>query len=475
MPETVEITLADNDDAPVLALEVDPARIAENGGTATVTVTTGEGSTFADERTIALALAGTATQGEDYRLDSTTVVLPAGTGTEASTAMVTVVGLDDGIAEADETILIGGTLDGVAFGTQQTVTIEDDEGAPVVTLVLTPDSIGENGGVSTVTATVSPASAEAFTVTVSAAAVAPAVAGDLTLAGTTLSFAAEATGSTGVVTIAAVDNDEDAPDKTVTVSGSVSLDGVTAPADATLTIADDDEPAPTEAPVVTLVLTPGSIGENGGASTVTARVSPVSAEAFTVTVTAAAVDPAMAGDFTLTGTTLSFAAEATGSTGVVTIAAVDNDEAAPDKTVTVSGTVSLDGVTAPADATLTIADDDEPAPTEAPVVTLVLTLDSIGENGGVSTVTATVSPASAEAFTVTVSAAAVAPAVAGDFTLAGTTLSFAADATASTGEVTITAVDNDEDAPDKTVTVSGSGVAGRRGRAGGCDADDRRR
>ena len=460
VPETVEITLADNDDAPVLALEVDPARIAENGGTATVTVTTGEGSTFADERTIALEVAGTATQGEDYRLDSTTVVLPAGTGTEASTAMVTVVGLDDGIAEADETILIGGTLDGVAFGTQQTVTIEDDEGAPVVTLVLTPDSIGENGGVSTVTATVSPASAEAFTVTVSAAAVAPAVAGDLTLAGTTLSFAADATTSTGEVTVTAVNNDEDAPDKTVTVSGVVSLDGVTAPADATLTIADDDEavvtPPPAETPVVTLVLTPDSIGENGGASTVTATVSPASAEAFTMTVSAAAVAPAVAGDLTLAGTTLSFAAEATGSTGVVTIAAVDNDEDAPDKTVTVSGSVSLEGVTAPADATLTIADDDEPAPTEAPVVTLVLTPGSIGENGGASTVTARVSPVSAEAFTVTVTAAAVDPAMAGDFTLTGTTLSFAAEATGSTGVVTIAAVDNDEAAPDKTVTVSGT-------------------
>ena len=84
------------------------------------------------------------------------------------------------------------------------------------------------------------------------------------------------------------------------------------------------------------------------------------------------------------------------------------------------------------------------------MVTLVLNPDSIGENGGVSRVTATVSPASAEAFTVTVSATAVDPAVAGDFTLAGATLSFAAEATMSTGEVTITAVDNDQDAPDKT-------------------------
>ena len=48
----------------------------------------------------------------------------------------------------------------------------------MVTLMLTPQMISENGGVSTVTATVSPASSEAFTVSVSASAVSPAVAGD---------------------------------------------------------------------------------------------------------------------------------------------------------------------------------------------------------------------------------------------------------------------------------------------------------
>ena len=51
--------------------------------------------------------------------------------------------------------------------------------------------------------------------------------------------------STGEVTITAVDNDVDAPDKTVTVSGAVSLDGVTAPANVTVTITDDDEPVVT--------------------------------------------------------------------------------------------------------------------------------------------------------------------------------------------------------------------------------------
>ena len=50
----------------------------------------------------------------------------------------------------------------------------------------------------------------------------------------------------------------------------------------------------------------------------------------------------------------------------MTITAVDNDEGAPDKTVTVSGSVSLGGVDAPANVTLTITDDDEPVAPETP-------------------------------------------------------------------------------------------------------------
>lgn len=72
-----------------------------------------------------------------------------------------------------------------------------------------------------------------------------------------------------------------------------------------------------------------------------------------------------------------------------------------------------------------------------PAVTLVLTSASITEDGGVSTVTASLSGASSAATTVTVSATAVSPAVAGDFTLSqDVELSIAAGKTTSTGTVT---------------------------------------
>ena len=172
-----------------------------------------------------------------------------------------------------------------------------------------------------------------------------------------MSFAANATRSFGSVKVTAVDNHVDAPGKMVVVSGTVSLPTADAPDDVLLTIADDES-----APVVTLSLSPGSISESGGVSTVTATVSPASWRAFTVTVSADAVSPAVAGDFELAGTTLSLPANATISTGSVTITAVGNMMDAPNKAVTVSGTVSVSGLGAPADVTLIITDDDEPLP-----------------------------------------------------------------------------------------------------------------
>ena len=109
----------------------------------------------------------------------------------------------------------------------------------------------------------------------------------------------------------------------------------------------------------------------------------------------------------------------------------------------------------------------------APDLALVLNPYSISENGGVSTVTASVTEGSAAPFQVSVSTEPAA----GDFSLsANTTLSFAANATRSSGTVTITARDNDVDAEDKTDHRQGSRV-GRCADQGAepRDADDRRR
>ena len=129
--------------------------------------------------------------------------------------------------------------------------------------------------------------------------------------------------------------------------------------------------------------------------------------------------------------------------------------------MTVTGTLSgATGVAPPASQTLTVTDNESP-----PTVTLALAPKEISENGGrVSTVTATLDRATSETVTLTVSATAVPPAVRGDFELsANKVLTITAGQTSSTGTVTITAENNDVDAPAKTLTVSAAVMSGPTG------------
>ena len=458
------LTINDDEGVPTATLVLTPSTINESGETntsTTVTATLSGKSSVAVTLTVA-ATAGANTAAGDFTLTGTTLTIAAGDTT--STGTVTIAAEDNDIDAPNKTVTVSATASGggVANPTDQILTINDDEGVPTATLVLTPSTINESGETNTsttVTATLSGKSSVAVTLTVAATAGANTAAGDFTLTGTTLTIAAGDTTSTGTVTIAAEDNDIDAPNKTVTVSATASGGGVANPTDQILTI-NDDEGVPT----ATLVLTPSTINESGEtntSTTVTATLSGKSSVAVTLTVAATAGANTAAGDFTLTGTTLTIAAGDTTSTGTVTIAAEDNDIDAPNKTVTVSATASGGGVANPTDQILTINDDEG-----VPTATLVLTPSTINESGETNTsttVTATLSGKSSVAVTLTVAATAGANTAAGDFTLSGTTLTIAADTTTSTGTVTITAVDNDIDAPNKTVTVSatasGGGVA----------------
>ena len=460
-------TITDDDPTPTLALalsEPDPGNpdtINESGAGNAATVTASlSGGTSGEAITVTVSATGATAAAGDFSLSSDrTLTIAAGATT--SSGAVTVTALDDTTDEPDETATVGGTVGGghglVAAPTGVTLTIADDDARPRSALALSPASISESAGVATVTATLSNPSAAAVTLTVSAAPVAPAMAGDFALSSaTTLTIAAGETTSAGTVTVTAVGNATDAPDKSVTVSGTASGTlGAVDPPDATLTIRDDDG-----APTVSLVLSSSSVSENGGVATVTAVLSGASSEATTITVSAAAGANAVPGDFTLSAArTLSIAAGSTASTGTVTITANDNAVGSPDKQVTVSGTASGgNGVAAPASLTLTLVDDEA-----APTTRLTLSPASVGEANGVSTVTATLSGVSSEATTITVSAAAVSSsgADAADFTLStAKTLTIAAGATASTGTVTVTANPNTTDSADKQVTVSGTAAGG---------------
>ena len=481
-PSSVTLTIEDDEAAPTVALAVADGAIAEDGGATTVTATLNHASSAATTVTVA-GVAGA------YTVDSSDATITIAAGETANAAdTVTVMAVNDDVDNVgNRAVTVTGTAANTQAATEsQTVavtgaalTLTDDEATPAVTLALSepdalkPDTIdehdGTNPGSSTVTATLDRASSEAVTLTVAATAGTNAVSGDFALsADTTLTIAAGETASTGTVTVTAVDNTVDAPDKEVTVSATVSGDsGVSAPASATLTI-EDDEAAPT----VALAVADSAVAEDGGATTVTATLSHASSVDTTITVTA--VDGAYTVDSSDATITIA-AGETTNATDSVTVTAVDDAvDNVGDRAVTVTGTASNAQAAAESQtvavtgAALTLTDDEA-----TPAVTLALsepdalkpdTIDEHdGTNPGSSTVTATLDRASSEAVTLTVAAVAGTNTVASDFALsADTTLTIAAGETASTGTVTVTAVDNPVDAPDKEVTVSAA-VSGDSG------------
>ena len=354
----VAATIEDNDATPTgITLSVSPDTAAEDVQTApTVTVTAAVNGTtrYVGAKRVTVAVgdsADTATEGTDYAaVGDLSIEIAAGAA--SGTATFTLDPTDDAVSEGDEAISVTGTSDVTVTGTELTIT--DDEALPVAALVLTPDTITEDGGTSTVTATLTGASSEALTLTVAAQAVTPAVADDFTLsAAKTLTIAAGATSSTGTVTITAVDNDVDAAAKEVTVSAAASGGhGVAAPANRTLTITDDDPTLVTGGNV--------SVGEGDGNATLTLSVTRVSGDTSVVqgTVTPTA---GTAGSADYTATAVSFTIAADKSSAGVEIPITDDSvvEGTEQFTAAIAVTSPSDGTFAGGTApTVTITDDD---------------------------------------------------------------------------------------------------------------------
>ena len=225
--------------------------------------------------------------------------------------------------------------------------------SPRVHLTLSPYWLSENGGVSTVTATLHRPSSADTTVTVSAS---PSDA--VTLSGSrTLTIPAGRTVSVASVTITGVDNGDQTDDVSVTVSATAantSSLGVVDPEPVALVIADDET-----TPVVTLSLSPSEIAEHEGWTFVTAMLDSRSSADTIVSVSAEPAELIEQRE----ENTLTIPAGQTESIGFgVRFQAVDNDELAEaTQTVTVSGTSeNPQGVAGPENVTLTIIDDEAP-------------------------------------------------------------------------------------------------------------------
>ena len=350
--------------------------------------------------------------------------------------MVTVTGVDDNVD--DETVTWAVRLDPSSGDTgynglanlDVNVTTTDNDATATATLALNPASITEDGGISTVTARLSRPTNVATTLTVTTTAVSPAMASDFTRTGSTLTIAAGATTSTGLVTVTAVNDSVVEGNKQVNVAASASGGrGVAAPAVVALTILEDDFG-------LDVGSVSGSVPEAGGTATFTVALLSQPTAAVTV-----AVSSRDASEGTVSPQTLTFATGAWNTAQTVTVTGVQ--DTIDDGTVTwqvrldpSSGDTGYNAVTA-VDVDVTTTDDDGP-----PGVTLSLNPASISENGGISTVSARLSHPSGAATTVT--ATAVSGFFAAGSGAAGTIVIPAEQTQAASDTALVTAVDNDD-------------------------------
>ena len=446
-PKPLELTIVDDEGvSPDVALVLTPPRVREG---LVSTVTAVASGPLDDEATITVSASpGHAdTRGSDYVLSANTVLtIPAGETT--STGTVTIATVDDPLSggSRNRVVTVSGTMTGGGGVADQSLTVLEDDPRMRLHLITTPSTI-EEGEVSTITLrAVQPVPAD---VTVTVTHFSDVV--ELS-ANTVLMIAAGATESTGVVTLTALE-DTDMDNEVISLRGSPSADSpFVSVASEQVYILDNDL---THAELVVSPV-PRKVIE-GGTSTIIANLSQPLPNDVTITININEADPshfATADDFTLsTNRTLTIPAGSMRSTGVVTLTSTDDENYGPGSVRRVALDFSATGHGGPAYKVsdwLIIEDEAEPR------VTLAVAAASVAENNGRSTVTASLNTIVEADVAVTVTTRPDAAAEPDDFTQTGSLLTIPAGQKNSTGTVTISAVDDDVDGPDKNLVVTGT-------------------
>ncbi|WP_222843474.1 beta strand repeat-containing protein [Roseivirga misakiensis] len=382
---------------------------------------------------------GTATSGEDYDLTSGTLTISAGNRTNDIITEI----LDDLLDEDDETVII--TLSNPVNATLAspnvfTYTIQDDDDAPTVTLSVDNSTIAENGGTSTLTATLSEVSGKDVTVTLGYSGTTTNGTDYNSSAGTSIVITAGTMSNTASPIVTSSDDTTPEGNETVIVDVTNVANGTEATTQTqTITITDDDTPN------MTFTGATSNGAETVSSADITVDLS--IASLLTVTADYAITGTATNGsDFTLAGGTLTFAPSETQKT--ITIAGIVDDAILESNETVIVTLSNLSNANAGTNQvhTYTINDNDAAAVTIADV--------SQAENGGDITVTATLDNAVQGGFTVDISSADGTAEAGDDYTaITSQTLTFSGTA----GEMqtfTITPTADTKLEADETLTVS---------------------
>ena len=342
---------------PSLTFGVDEASIDEAGGVSTITISTGTGSTFPADETIELTLTGTATSGTDYMISSTSLTLPAGIGNNLASVTATITATQDTLHEGDETVLISASRGGTTFGSQQTVTIADDD-TPNWSVSVTAGDIAEAAGstpVTVSTGSVTFSSDETITLELGGTATRDT---DYTLSPDSLTLTLSARENEVSTVITAIQDNINEGNETATVTASHG--GINIGTQQTVTIVDDDGP-----PSLVFEVDTSTIPEAGGTATFTVRtgIGSTFATDQTINVTPGGTATEKLDYQLMPSRTLTLPAGAgtAESSVTATVTAVQDNIQDPGETVIVTARHGSTDIGSP--QTVTIEDDDIDEPT----------------------------------------------------------------------------------------------------------------
>ncbi|MFN0052915.1 MAG: Calx-beta domain-containing protein [Planctomycetales bacterium] len=412
-------------------LSFNRANLNESGGTITLTATLAGTPATGVSTTVALAFSGTAQLGTDYTASASQIVIPAG----QTSASITLTGLTDSLFEGPETILVRVASGAGTAPAPISTTILDSDAPPTVSLSLNNDTLDEDGGTTTVTATLSKVTAINTTV-------------NLAFSGTSVQGTGYAVSSSqifipagqtsGTMTLTGVLDDVYAVDNTIVVDIDTVINGTeSGTQQVTATIDDGDAP-----PEVLLLASPLSIPEYLGKSAITAKLSRLSGLSTTVAFNFSGT--AVQGtDYTLSGSQI--VVPPMQKTGSIFLLGEPDGLFGLNRTAIIDVATVTNGVESePQQVTVTIQDGEPPPP-----VTLSIAPDTLSENGGTAVVTATLAKVWNEAATINLTFSGTAT-FGSDYTAPSQIVIPAGQLSAS---ITLTGVDDNADELVETAVV----------------------
>ena len=441
------VTLNNDDSAAVTIADVSGA---ENGGTITVTATLDnavQGGFTVDMNTAD----GTATIADSDYIAVTGQTLTF-TGTAGETQTFTITPTGDTKFETNETVTVSqsnlaATSLAVDITDGATVTLNNDDTEPTVTLSVDNSSIAEATGTAAITATLSNLSINAATVTLAYSGTATSGTDYNATASTSITIPAGSLSASATTGITAIQDANPETNETIIIDVTNVTNGTeNGTQQQTITIIDDDTPN------VSFTSTSSSGLESVSSANATVDLSVASGLTVTVDYVVTGTATGSGTDYTLANGTLTFNPADVQET--ITIASIVDDailEANETVIITLSNPSNAN-LGANTVHTYTINNDDTAAVTIADV--------SGAENGGTITVTATLDNAVQGGFTVDMNTADGTATIAdSDYTaVTGQTLTFTGTA-GETQTFTITPTGDTKFETNETVTVSQGNLA----------------